>query len=261
MTKNKPELLNPDPLTFKKALLLCFFIIGIWQGTSYILYLNDLDIGLISSIIFLATVLITARGIGKDELSRILVWRDTSLPVFAALLLMFFGLTIVKSELGNFFQMLIPVPQYFFDNYFYRPGNVIMLIISSALFPAFTEEILFRGIIARRFSRIYSPRKAILLSAVLFGIMHINPWQTFGAFMGGIFYGWIYFRYKSIWLCMFMHAYHNILATLMPFPYIEVPNYYYEKMYRHPLWFDILGIFLFLLGLVTVIILGKEKKK
>jgi membrane protease YdiL (CAAX protease family) len=78
--------------------------------------------------------------------------------------------------------------------------------------------------------------------------MHLNPWQMTNAFLGGIFYGWIYWRYKSIWLCMFIHAYYNILVDFMTYPYAGAYDFW-----RHPVWFDILGLLLFVFGLSTVI--------
>ena len=114
------------------------------------------------------------------------------------------------------------------------------------------------GYFARRFYTTYSPRKAIILSALIFGIMHINPWQATNAFIGGIFYGWIYLRYKSIWLCMLMHAYNNILAFYFDLPYILVKNSGYIEIWRHPMWLNILGFFLFGFGLVTVIVLKAQ---
>jgi membrane protease YdiL (CAAX protease family) len=223
--------------------------------------LLNMSFGIVPDIVYLATVLMIAGGMGKGELSRIFAWRNVPVPLFAGVMVMFFGFEIISSELQNFFKMLLPIPEGFFDGLFYMPDNIFLVILSIALFPGFTEEVFYRGVIARRFFRAYSPRKAVLLSAALFGIAHINPWQMTNAFLYGIFFGWIYWRYRSIWLCMFTHAYHNFLAVFIPRPRVEVGNSGYPYMWRHPLWFDILGLLLFALGLLTVIVLGKKKKK
>jgi membrane protease YdiL (CAAX protease family) len=251
--------LSADPLTFKKAVLLCCYAEGLRFAANILFDLLNFNFGILPDILYLAVVLLVAREMGKDELRRIFVWRDIPLAVFAGVLVMFYGLEIVKSELHNLLQMVLPVPDSFFDGWFYEPENIFLLIISMDLFPGFTEEVFFRGIIARRFCRTYPPRKAILLSAALFGIVHLNPWQAVNAFYLGIFLGWIYWRYKSIWLCMFIHAYHNTL-TLMPLPYVKMQNEYYEVTWRHPVWFDILGLLLFGFGLLTVIILSRKGK-
>jgi membrane protease YdiL (CAAX protease family) len=256
---NFVQSLSAEPLTFKKAFLLCCYAAGIRFAANILFSLLNINFGILPDIIYLAAVLLIAYEMGKNELRRIFVWRDIPLAVFAGVLVMFFGLEIVKSELNNLFYILLPMPDNFLAGWFYMPENIFLLLVSMALFPAFTEEIFFRGIVTRRFCKTYSLRKAIILNAVLFGIIHLNPWQAVNAFYLGIFLGWIYWRYKSIWLCMFIHAYHNAL-TLMPLPYVGMQNEYYEITWRHPLWFDILGVFLLGFGLLTVIVLSRKKE-
>ncbi|MCL2758818.1 MAG: CPBP family intramembrane metalloprotease [Treponema sp.] len=243
-----------NPKNMKNAILLCFFIDGIVFIATFLLSLMNISLGILPQIIYLITVLIVAASLGKDELNRIFAWRDIPVGALAGIMVMFFGLVIIKSELNNLFQVAVPVPKGFFNNYFYEPNNILLNFIVIALLPGFTEEVIFRGVIARRFFTTYSPWKAIILSAVLFGIMHMNPWQAVNAVYAGIFFGWIYLRYRSIWLCIFIHAYHNILVTYVGFPYIPVENPGYLEIWRHPLWFDIMGILLFCFGLLTIIV-------
>ena len=246
-----------DPFTFKKAILLCLFVLGVWYAVEFLLYMFNIYFGIIPDILLLLVILLVVRMMGKNELREILVWRNVPLSIFFSILVMFFGFEIIKSELNNMLQNIFPVPDSFFEGTFYEPDNFFLIILSNALFPGFTEEIMFRGIIARRFYRTYSPMKTILLSAALFGIYHLNPWQAVNAFYAGIFYCWIYLRFKSIWLCMFTHAYHNVLILYMLRPYVSINVY--SDTWRHPLWFDIIGLFLFSFGLLSVIVLSRKK--
>jgi membrane protease YdiL (CAAX protease family) len=242
-----------------KAFILCFYADGLRFAAVLIFSLFSFYIVMLPDIVYLAAVLVVARGMGKDELRSIFAWRRIPVAVFAGILVMFFGLEIVKSELNNLLNIVLPVPGGFFDSRFYTPGSAFFLIVTGSIFPGFTEEVFFRGIIARRFFRSYSLRKSLLLSAALFGIMHFNPWQAVNAFYMGIFLGWIYWRYRSIWLCMFIHAYHNTLADFISFPYIEIGVN--NQMWRHPVWFDIMGLLLFGLGLLTVIVLSRKERQ
>jgi len=252
------ESLNKDPLTLKKAVLLCCYAMGMRFAAELVLSIFNLYVGILPDVVFLVVVLVIARGMGKDEIHRILAWRDVPLAVFAAVMVMFFGVYIIQSELRNMIQNVFPVPDGFFDGWFYEPDSVFLTIVSIALFPAFSEEVFFRGIIARRFFRSQSTRKAILLSAALFGVIHLNLWQGVNAFCSGIFLGWIYRRYQSIWLCMIIHAYNNVLASFMSLPYIRTETIFHEERLRHPIWFDIVGLLLFGLGLLTVIVLSRS---
>ena len=168
--------INIDPLNLKKAILLCLFVEGTWFALDWFFYRINLSFGILPEILFVAVVMIAVRMMGRDELRRILVWRNIPIPLFAGIIIMFFGFEIIKSELNNMLQNLLPVPDGFFNGLLYKSNNVFLIILLNALIPGFTEEVLFRGIIARRFYRAYSPIKAILLSAMLFGIMHKNPW-------------------------------------------------------------------------------------
>ncbi len=88
------------------------------------------------------------------------------------------------------------------------------LIFSAVLLAPVLEEVLLRGVIADGFLKRYSPTKAIVWSAVLFGVMHLNPVQTVGATILGLALGWLYYRTKSLWPCIFLHFVNNSIGSL-----------------------------------------------
>ena len=61
------------------------------------------------------------------------------------------------------------------------------------------EEVLFRGAIEGHLLRKgWSPKWAILVSALIFGIIHGNPAQIPFAFLIGLLFGWLYYRTGSL---------------------------------------------------------------
>lgn len=76
------------------------------------------------------------------------------------------------------------------------------------------EELTFRGIILKGLLRNYSPWKAIGQSALLFGLIHMNPAQIAAAGFIGLLLGWLYYRTRSLWLCIAAHALNNLVALL-----------------------------------------------
>ncbi|MFM2292087.1 MAG: hypothetical protein RIS29_1900, partial [Bacteroidota bacterium] len=76
------------------------------------------------------------------------------------------------------------------------------------------EELIFRGIVLDGLLHNSKPVTAILLSALLFGLIHMNPWQFVSAFISGIFTGWIYFKTRDIYICIFAHFCNNGIAFL-----------------------------------------------
>lgn len=89
----------------------------------------------------------------------------------------------------------------------------IALFITTALAPAFCEEFLFRGVIynhLRRFGR----SQAIVVSALLFSMMHANLAQSFYTFCTGVVLALAYELTGSIWCGTVLHLFNNLYAVL-----------------------------------------------
>ena len=80
----------------------------------------------------------------------------------------------------------------------------------------FTEEFICRYMVLGGLLRTTQPRRAILLSAVLFSGLHLSLWQAPATFLIGLLLGWTYYRTRSLALCIGMHALHNFLIILLP---------------------------------------------
>ncbi len=87
-----------------------------------------------------------------------------------------------------------------------------LTFLTVAVAAPFLEEIVFRGIILNGFLKNYTPSKAIIWSAVLFGLIHLNPYQFIPAFLIGLLMGWIYWRTGSLWLCILIHFVNNSMG-------------------------------------------------
>ncbi len=93
--------------------------------------------------------------------------------------------------------------------------NTWLIFATVAISAPLLEEILFRGIILDGFLKNYAPTKAIFWSAVIFGLIHLNPYQFIAATLIGILMGWIYWRTRSLWLCILIHFINNSLGFFM----------------------------------------------
>jgi membrane protease YdiL (CAAX protease family) len=89
--------------------------------------------------------------------------------------------------------------------------GVPLLVIAAPVL----EEALFRGVILRGFLERYKPWKAVVLSAVLFSVAHFNVWQLPASFAVGVFMGWVYYRTRSLLLCILLHAFHNLTLAFV----------------------------------------------
>ncbi len=72
-------------------------------------------------------------------------------------------------------------------------GNLILATIGLVVLPPLVEEVVFRGVLLERFSVKWRVGVAVILSAVLFGILHADP---VGAGMFGVITGLLYLAHR-----------------------------------------------------------------
>ena len=140
-----------------------------------------------------------------------------------SLLILFSG-TFMADPLEN----LIPMPDAFQDYMlkFIQPNilSFLQIVVAAPIL----EELFFRGIILEGFLKNYSPKKAIIWSAVIFGLAHLNPWQAIGAILIGILIGWISWKTKSLLPGIFIHFTNNLLVFTLTFTTDSNIDSFYE---------------------------------
>jgi len=85
----------------------------------------------------------------------------------------------------------------------------VPFVLFIALVPGFVEETFFRGYMQRRLLQRWSPGVAILVTTVLFAIMHITPHAVVNAFVIGLWLGVLAWRTGSVWPGVVSHAFIN----------------------------------------------------
>ena len=99
-----------------------------------------------------------------------------------------------------------------FTKAMYNPLGVISIVVMAPI----VEELLFRGGMQGHLLRKWkNPAWAILVSALIFGIVHGNPVQMFFASILGLVLGWVYYRTGSLLPCMLMHFINNGTSVLL----------------------------------------------
>ncbi len=84
------------------------------------------------------------------------------------------------------------------------------------------EEILMRGFVLGGLKNTYGNIAALLISAVLFAILHFNMVQTLSAFVCGIILGFLYIQTNSIPCCIIAHCGYNLISyATMIYPYLH----------------------------------------
>ena len=121
------------------------------------------------------------------------------------------------------------------DAEFLSSNNLFMDVITIGILPGLGEELFFRGIIYR-YLRKFNSKVAIIGSALIFGLIHMNLTQGIFAFFAGILLATAYERTGSLLVPIMMHMLNNSLAVL-------------------GLEYDIISWILFALALVSLIYL------
>lgn len=146
------------------------------------------------------------------------VRRKLSPMLFVWLLLLAPLLSILTEPL----TMWIPMPEYMkemFGRLFQRDAVTLLMVAVAA---PVCEEWMCRGVIAKGLLRHSTPGKAIVWSAFIFALIHLNPWQALPAFVFGLFLGYVYWKTQSLWPCIFIHFVINGLSFLLLFLFPEM---------------------------------------
>ncbi len=173
------------------------------------------------------------------------------LPMFVMML----GLIIVVSELDNVLQRFLPIPDWLIEmlgelglGEGFALGTFIVLVVVAPI----TEEPLFRGILLHGFTRNYGAWWAVIVTAFLFGAIHMNPWQFVGAFFLGLAFGWWTLETRSILPAILGHAMNNGMVVItVDVLSVEIQgfNAWEEGVQTHqPWWFTLSGVILLVVG-------------
>jgi len=95
--------------------------------------------------------------------------------------------------------------------------DIAFLFLSVAIVTPIAEELFFRGYVLDAINRKHGDWTAIIWSAMLFGLVHLDPFTVGQAFMGGIMYGWIRMRTGSLLPSIACHLIWNILALVVTY--------------------------------------------
>ena len=156
------------------------------------------------------------------------------------------------SLLNGIFMNLFSVPEtdgIIKEAFDFMPDySIILQFIVLALVPAFCEEFLFRGVILSNLMP-YGKGLAIIVSSVLFGLMHGNFYQFLYTTAAGLVLGYIYVLTDSIWCSVLMHLINNSLSVLQ----LAIYGRFADEM-ATVVWMIVEGI-VFILGLVSIVYL------
>lgn len=87
----------------------------------------------------------------------------------------------------------------------------LIYVIVSCLTPAICEEMLFRGTILSGLKK-YGFKIAVIVSSIIFTLMHGNAEQTIHQFVVGFIVGTIFYKTGNLWIGVIVHFFNNFIS-------------------------------------------------
>lgn len=115
-------------------------------------------------------------------------------------------LTTIISLLGNLNIPQLPMAT--------NRGEYLVLIFIISISAGICEEIFFRGFILSGYERM-GKKKAVIFSAILFGIFHFNIYNLLGPIILGLVFGYLVLETGSIFAGMVGHIVNNGFAVTL----------------------------------------------
>ena len=181
----------------------------------YILLLN-LIAGIISIPIF---AFLMKRDIDKERKEKTFK-RYEKVNYLKYLLIIPFGL--FSMEWANMFVSILQMfmPDFMLNSYTQTEqaiygSSIVIQIMAAGIIAPIVEELVFRGLVYKRLTKITDIKIAAVLSAVLFGVYHNNWVQAPYAFIIGLLAVFLYERYKSVVAPILFHMSANLTSVIL----------------------------------------------
>lgn len=93
--------------------------------------------------------------------------------------------------------------------------NIYLAILSSGIIGPILEEMLFRYVFLNRLRNFFTTRNAILLSSLVFALLHGNIITMIYAFIMGFIFAYVYVKYDNIKVSIMCHIGANTIVIFL----------------------------------------------
>lgn len=133
------------------------------------------------------------------------------------------GIVILFYPVALFLNLIILTILSYFDIFITQPVPIpqsntefLIGIFIIAISAGICEEVMFRGLVMRGYEKL-GVRKAVVISAVLFGLIHFNIANLLGPIFLGIVFGYIVWKTDSLFAGIIAHITNNAFSLSMSY--------------------------------------------
>lgn len=91
----------------------------------------------------------------------------------------------------------------------------VISAVRVVLLAPIVEETLMRGFVLGELQGTVGSGRALLVSALLFSVLHFNMVQTLSAFVAGLVLGILFLKTESLLCAIFTHSFYNLLSFVV----------------------------------------------
>lgn len=124
-------------------------------------------------------------------------------------------LGIVSNYLVNIIKIVYNDKEYIRSQTIINSQPILMIVITTILISPLLEEIVFRGVLFEEIRNNIDSKYAIIISAILFAIIHGNITQGIYALIVGLYLGYLKSKFDNIIIPITVHILMNIVALVM----------------------------------------------
>ena len=96
--------------------------------------------------------------------------------------------------------------------------SIVLVLLSTVIIGPVAEELMFRGYVLDSIRKMHGDVLGIILSALLFGMIHFfDPYTVGMATLGGVLYGYIRVKTGSLWPSVVSHMIWNAMAMVVTY--------------------------------------------
>lgn len=116
----------------------------------------------------------------------------------------------VKKMIEETYRILIEARSY---------PELLFVILVVSVTPSVCEEVLFRGLVQKNFSLALNPRRGFIVTGVIFGLYHFNPFHAVPLIALGIYFGFLQHRSRTLIIPILAHFVNNSFSVTAAYAY------------------------------------------
>jgi membrane protease YdiL (CAAX protease family) len=215
------EQLDQDPILDPKqvAVIVLLTLFVFFAVAPLLAFLNS-SLALLAGEIFM--ILPAIFYVMRKELPVFKTFRIKAINVklVAATAFLFVPVFILTDVMDRLVQQFFPMPEEWLDALaelvqFTSVVDGTLVALAAVIVAPIAEEMLFRGLVQRTLEKYRDPAMALVLTSVLFALVHFNPWTSIQITLLGLVLGYITWKSGSILPAIILHGLNNLFSLVL----------------------------------------------